>query len=149
MSTSAEPKRASAGGAVIGGYVDALCGKCKATTSHIVLAKIGITPTRVECRTCHAMHAYRAPGSAQKTSTRSAAKPRPAPDPAQVWAEAMRRVEGATPVKYAIDHHFDVGTRLSHPTFGEGVVIRHASPSICEVVFQDRSVKLKMGSAVG
>ncbi|MEW6270057.1 MAG: hypothetical protein AB1689_12260 [Thermodesulfobacteriota bacterium] len=147
MSTPADSKRASAptGGTTVGSYVDALCGKCKEMTSHIVLAKIGSVPTRVECRTCHAMHAYRVPGT-RRTSTSSAARARPAPDPAQVWADAMRRAQGAA-VTYSIDRHYDVGTRLSHPTFGEGVVVRHASTSVCEAVFRDRAVKLKMGTA--
>lgn len=52
-------------------------------------------------------------------------------------------------VTYSIDRHYDVGTRLSHPTFAEGVVVRHASTSVCEAVFRDRAIKLKMGTAAG
>jgi hypothetical protein len=151
MSSSAESKRASSGGVTVGSYVDAACGKCKDVTSHIVLAKIGAVPTRVECRTCHAMHAYRLPGASRASgSGRSAPAPRarPAADPAQVWAEIMRKAEGAA-VRYSPDRLYAVGTRVSHPTFGEGVVVRHTSTTVCEVVFRDRAIKLKMGSITG
>jgi hypothetical protein len=133
----AEPAEAAT---VVGGYVNAACGKCKAMTSHIILAKVGARPTRVECRTCHAMHAYRA-----STSTRAASSRAAEPSPEEVWTNSMRQARGAT-VPYATSGHYAVGARLKHPSFGEGVVARLASATVCEVVFAKGTVKLIMGA---
>lgn len=135
-------------GATVGGYVDAYCGKCKGVTSHIVLAKVGVKPTRVECRTCHAMHAYKA-GASASGSTRSsgrtssrAAEPRPE----EVWASSMRQARGEA-ITYTPGGQYQVGNRLQHARFGEGVVVRLASGTVCEVVFKTGTVKLIMGSS--
>jgi len=137
----------------VGSYVDAVCGKCRDVTSHIVLAKIGPKPTRVECRTCHASHLYREPGG---TAARSGANRTPAKGgkkttaatqakPEEAWAKAMRSATGP-PVAYSTAHHFELGQRVRHPTFGEGVVVRLASATVCEMVFSTGPRRLLMGS---
>jgi hypothetical protein len=133
-------KAGPAGAVTVGGYVDAACGKCKAMTSHIVLAKVGSRPTRVECRTCHAMHAYRA-----STSTRAPSARAVEPSPEEIWGDAMRQARGPV-VPYTTSGHYAAGVRLKHPTFGEGVVARLNSATVCEVVFAKGTVKLIMGS---
>jgi hypothetical protein len=129
--------------------VDAVCGKCRDTTSHIILAKIGGKPTRVECRTCHATHQYRAPGgsgsSRSGTARKKAASTAATAKPEEVWARAMRGATGPA-VPYATSRRFETGQRVAHPTFGEGVVSRVASPTVCEVVFNTGMRKLLMGS---
>jgi hypothetical protein len=140
--TTAPSKAEPAATAVtVGGYVNAACGKCKAITSHIVLAKVGVRPTRVECRTCHAMHAYRPSATTRSASARAAE-----PSPEEVWTNSMRQARGPT-VPYATSGQYAVGMRLKHPTFGEGVVVRLASATVCEVVFAKGMVKLIMGAA--
>lgn len=141
---------AAKGDAAVGGYVDAYCGKCKDVTSHIVLAKVGVKPTRVECRTCHAMHAFKASASASgKTSTgKSRSTSRAAePKPEEAWAAAMRSGRGE-PIKYEPGGQYVVGNRLNHARFGEGVVARLNSATVCEVVFKTGTVKLIMGSGL-
>jgi hypothetical protein len=133
----ADPTEAAS---AVGGYVNAACGKCKAMTSHIVLAKVGARPTRVECRTCHAMHAYRASTTTRASSSRAAE-----PSPEEVWNNSMRQARGAT-VPYATSGRYAVGARLKHPSFGEGVVARLASATVCEVIFAKGTVKLIMGA---
>jgi hypothetical protein len=125
----------------VGAHVNASCGKCKAVTSHIVLAKVGARPTRVECRTCHAMHAYRTSPSARAPSARVAE-----PSPEEVWTNSMRQARGVT-VPYTTSGRYPVGARLKHPRFGEGVVARLTSTTVCEVVFSTGTVKLIMGAA--
>jgi hypothetical protein len=140
-------------GTAVGGYVDALCGKCRETTSHIVIAKIGSKPTRVECRTCHATHQYRVAGGTAATRARASigsgvrkkATAAAAPNPEDIWMRAMRGASGPA-VPYASSRRFEPGQRLAHPTFGEGVVSRVASPTVCEVVFNTGTRKLLMGS---
>lgn len=142
---------AAKGDAAVGGYVDAYCGKCKDVTSHIVLAKVGAKPTRVECRTCHAMHAFKPSASASASSGKSAtgktrAGTRAAePKPEEAWAAAMRQGRGE-PIKYEPGGQYAPGNRLNHARFGEGVVARLNSATVCEVVFKTGTVKLIMGS---
>ena len=157
MASSKSGKATAAkGDAAVGGYVDAYCGKCKDVTSHIVLAKVGAKPTRVECRTCHAMHQYKAAATAAKpssgtkapgsrTTTRSKAAE---PKPEEAWAASMRQARGEA-IKYEPGGQYVVGNRLNHARFGEGVVVRLSSGTVCEVVFKTGTVKLIMGAAQG
>jgi hypothetical protein len=149
QNTTRTPAGKAADGATVGSYVNALCGKCKSMTSHIVLAKIGGRPTRVECRTCHAMHAYRSgepkPRSSGSGTTRSTARA-PKVSPEEIWAAIMRQGRGEVQ-PYSTGGRYAVGARLRHPSFGEGVVARLSSTTVCEVVFATGTVKLIMGAA--
>jgi hypothetical protein len=49
-------------------------------------------------------------------------------------------------VPYATNGYFEVGQRVKHPTFGEGVVTRLSSATVCEVIFSDGPRKLLMAS---
>ena len=55
----------------------------------------------------------------------------------------MRRARGAA-VPYSTRESYAVGARLNHTTFGEGVVTRLSSSTVCEVVFANGKVKLLM-----
>lgn len=140
----------------VGSTVEATCGKCRDVTSHVVLARIGGKPSRVECRVCHATHQYRAPAGTAKSTARPGAKPAggtrrksgsaaAAPPPEEVWAKAMRSATGSA-IPYAISRRFETGQRVQHSTFGEGVVIRLTSPTVCEILFSTGPRKLLMGS---
>lgn len=135
-------------GVTVGSHVDATCGKCKAATSHIVLAKIGSKPTRVECRTCGATHAFRSPPSARAETAAARRKREPAASPEEVWTASMRRAVGEA-VPYDSTAWYSVGNRLSHSRFGEGVVTRLSSATTCEVVFASGTIKLVMGGPAG
>jgi hypothetical protein len=137
-------------GPVVGGHVEASCRKCKEITTHIVLAMVSGKPSKVECRVCHGTHAYKATA----TTPRASASPRaassrasraPEPSPADVWASSMRQARGEA-VAYAPSGRYAVGARLKHSSFGEGVVARLASMTVCEVVFVTGTVKLIMGA---
>lgn len=137
--TRTTARKSEGSGTIVGSYVDAVCGKCKSTTSHIVLAKIGSKPTRVECRTCHAMHAYRSGEAKPRSTTRA-----PRPTPEEVWNAVMRQGRGEV-MPYSTSGRYAVGARLRHPSFGDGVVARLSSTTVCEVVFATGTVKLIMG----
>lgn len=148
-----QQKKERSSGVAVGSYVDAVCGKCRDVTSHIVLAKIGAKPTRVECRTCHASHLFRDPGAAaaraggaSRGGAKTGKKPAAAQaKPEEAWAKAMRSATGPG-VPYSTSQHFQVGQRVKHPTFGEGVVTRLASATVCEMVFAAGPRRLLMGS---
>ena len=129
----------------VGGHLDAPCGKCKRVTGHVVLAKIGTKPTRVECRVCHSAHAYRAADASPRTRREPTKATKTAATPEAAWAESMRRAQGQA-VPYAASERYTVGTRVKHARFGEGVVVRLSSPTVCEVIFVTGTLKLVMGS---
>ncbi len=126
----------------VGDDVDAKCTKCKGVTKHIVLAKIGWKPTRVECHTCKGQHAFRAPG----TVTRKAAtKAAPEATPEEQWKALMKNVTG-DPRPYDTTGEYVLGICIKHKKFGEGVVVGLSSSTVCEVAFEDGVKKLIMGS---
>ncbi len=145
--TPATTEARSSGSAVVGGYVDAACRKCKGVTSHIVLAKVGVKPTRVECRTCNAVHDFRPP-TAVKPRSASAKSAAANLTPEQAWTEAMRRAKGEE-VPYSTSGHYAVGARMRHASLGQGMVARLSSATVCEVIFATGTVKLIMGKARG
>jgi len=138
-SHSSAPRPVRSPGLTVGSEIETSCTKCKSITAHAVVAKVGVVPTRVECRICSTVHAYRAP-------RRTAAKGSPVDERSVevIWQDAMKRTRGAT-VPYAASSYFEVGARLNHVTFGEGVVSRLPSTTVCEVIFATGAVKLLMG----
>lgn len=129
----------AAPGLVLGEPILAACSKCKARTSHTVIAKVGVKPTRVQCTTCNDTHAYKA-NPTRRAVPASVANM----SPEEAYAESQRHGRGeAKP--YAAKGRFDIGDRVTHPSFGDGVVMRLPSATVCEVVFATRTVKLVMG----
>lgn len=126
----------------VGDEVDAKCTKCKGVTKHIVLAKIGWKPTRVECITCKGQHQFRAPGS---TTRKAAPKAAPEVSPEEQWKALMKNVTG-DPRPYEMAGEYTVGVHLKHKKFGEGVVIGLNSATVCEVAFEEGVKKLIMGA---
>lgn len=119
--TSGQLKRPSAGS-----DVECLCGKC-GDTWHVVVAMVGSTIAKVQCKECGGLHKYRPLGS--KPRAKAGTKPRKA------GGSRSRKGEPAEPVgptvepdlkrairTYRADEHFEVAERVQHPTFGLGVV---------------------------
>jgi hypothetical protein len=124
----------------VGSNVDASCTKCKTVTSHVIMAKVGAVPARVQCLTCSTLHAYRAP---RRPSARAPAIDERSVE--QIWHDAMKRCRAAV-VPYSTRQHYEIGARVNHLSFGEGVVSRLQSTTVCEVIFMTGAVKLLMGS---
>jgi hypothetical protein len=119
---------------LLGTEIAARCRKCRGVTKHIVRAKVGVKPTQVQCLTCNAEHPYSSPQQRRA----AAAAPRELS-----WAEAIGRAQGEAKA-YSMIATYGVGTRVRHESFGEGVVLRLSSPTVCEVLFESRTVKLVM-----
>ncbi|MFN8603339.1 MAG: hypothetical protein U0842_22935 [Candidatus Binatia bacterium] len=119
---------------LLGSEIDARCKKCRATTKHVVIGKVGPKPTRVRCGTCEFEHEYTAPRARRAATATQAQLP---------WAEALAQSR-ATAAPYSADTSYRVGSRVTHASFGEGVVVALASPTVCEVLFESRTVKLVM-----
>lgn len=123
--------------AVLGTEVETRCRKCRAVTTHVVTGKVGTKPTRVRCNTCEVEHEYTVTRARRPTATAPHQLP---------WADAIAQARG-TATAYSAAASYVVGSRVTHPSFGEGVVVRLASPTVCEVLFEERTVKLLMTTA--
>jgi hypothetical protein len=122
----------------VGSSIGAMCRRCKGRTDHTVVAKLGVKPTRVRCNACSDTHDYGA-------SVRVRPVERTASEPS--WADVLSRASGpATP--YSVGGTYRIGARVDHATFGQGVVMRFASTTVCEVLFESRTVKLLMAPVV-
>ena len=126
----------------VGQDIEALCGRC-GQVWHVVMAKMGDKIAKVVCKRCGGHHRYRdenaAPvdraetrqprrqtfGSARRSSSSrgDAAPAVPAFDPDK------------PPRKYAPRDSYAAGERVSHPTFGVGVVAGSPGAGKVDVVF--------------
>ncbi len=115
----------------VGGEVDSLCGKCKMTLAHTILAMVGDKVARVQCNTCGAQHAHRGPQpaassvkvprpSAKSTSTRGAAAA--AAKAAVSFEQLLSQKDASQARRYSVKDTYAVEDLIEHPTFGYGIV---------------------------
>lgn len=156
----------------VGGEVLAYCGKCKADTTHRIIAMVDGAPVKVECVSCHAQHKYRmaeehkqalkkAKRSSGKVPSRTARtastrKPRSASaKAAAALAEENARVKDwesrvqgralseFTP--YSPKATFEEGQLIHHSKFKEGYVVRIIDKTKMEVMFEHGPRTLAQG----
>ena len=122
----------------VGQDIEALCGKC-GTVWHVVMAKVGERIAKVVCKRCHGQHRYRTengpadagPATEGRRPTRSTTARVAVPTPRAVPAFDP----AIPPRRYAPSEVFAAGDRVSHPTFGVGVVATFPGPGKVEVIF--------------
>jgi hypothetical protein len=132
----------------VGKEIVCYCTRCKMDLGHTITSMVGGMPARVICRTCKSEHNYKSkkgvkePGAAS-TVTRSAGTPRAAREPkadkvVPVELEWSKQINASNRAikQYAANEGFQTGDRLSHPTFGEGVVQKLIFPNKIEVLFR-------------
>lgn len=117
---------------------DAYCGKCKMILAHVIHA-VGATgkPARVECKTCGAIHGYRAaaPGSGKTTTTKRASTARKSPE--TIFEELIAGRDISQPTRYTIREEFEAETVVDHKKFGLGVVTKIMADQKIEVTFRE------------
>lgn len=144
-----------------GKEVDAWCTKCKLDLAHRIIAMVGDTPKRVECRTCSSAHNYYKP----KTLAAAAATPKGvkvpkagSPGPTKPKTTAGERAVAAARAEhdrertwekltsghaptdfrpYRPTSAYEVGHLLRHPKFGDGYIIRVFDRNKMEAMFRD------------
>jgi hypothetical protein len=118
----------------VGAQIEAQCGRCHDATQHVVLTIDKGKPKRARCNACDAEHLYRKPKGpeAPRAGGRGSSKD----DSKATWEKAMNAAAGEA-VKYAVKGRFSEGQRLTHKSFGEGVVLRVVRPGVAEVLFED------------
>jgi len=116
-----------------GKEVDAYCGKCKLELAHIITAMKGAKIAKVECKTCHALHAYRSKAPAPR-KPRGAKKGKLPLTPGEYdTLIAGRDLSGAKPYNMATT--FAAEDVINHSKFGLGVVTKVLADKKIEVGF--------------
>jgi hypothetical protein len=116
---------------------------------HTIMAMMGGMPVRVMCRTCKSEHNYKpkkgikepgavAPSRGSPGTTTRAPRASKEEKTVPVELEWMKQINASTRTirTYAANEHFLVGDRVSHPTFGEGIVQKHIFPNKMEILFR-------------
>jgi uncharacterized Zn finger protein len=129
----------------VGGEVQAVCRRC-GTVWHVVIALAGGRIANVECGDCGARHRYRpAEGASPKRRpVRTTANRRRAMAEPRVEADLSRPRRPFRP-----SDTYEVGDRVVHSDFGEGVVQAVRGPSKVEVLFEAGAKTLVQGRRVG
>jgi hypothetical protein len=115
--------------------------------SATVVAMRGDQIMRVQCRTCRGERAYKAPKGVNdpkqapppRTTTRgarTASGERVDHSVGAEWRKAMldHRDRPANP--YGARNPVAIGDKISHPTFGEGIVMKQIHPNKAEILFE-------------
>ncbi len=132
----------------------AYCTSCKMDLNHIIVAMKGDRIAKVQCLTCKKEHVYRTPKGATEPQAKTP-KVRKATAEAEdshhsieaEWEKLMNS-HREMPVKpYSTKGQFGLGDKLSHPTFGEGIVGKLIYPNKLEVIFRtDVKILIYMGT---
>ena len=126
--------------ASVGADIESLCSKC-GDVWHVVVAKEGQQIVKVQCKQCGGYHRYRSPTSVPKEKRA----------PPSMMERAQRELQPKAPVErfekpavaadltkpvrtYRASERFEVGERVDHPSFGQGVV-EAAEPGKVTVFF--------------
>src|SRR5436309_778651 len=127
----------------VGEDIEALCGRC-GQVWHVVMAKMGDKIAKVVCKRCGGHHRYRteheeeAPdGPAREGGRRPAALARrPSRHATPPPPAALPPFDPAKPPRaYAAKDAYGAGERVSHPSFGTGVVTGSPGPGKVEIAF--------------
>jgi len=111
----------------VGADVEALCAKC-GDVWHVVVAKVGAQIVKVQCKQCGGYHRYKSPhgAPASKKAPASTRASRPTPSstkPVERFEKPAVAADLTKPVRpYRASDKFEVGERVEHVNFGQGVV---------------------------
>jgi hypothetical protein len=111
----------------VGADVEALCSKC-GDVWHVVVAKVGAQIVKVQCKQCGGYHRYKSPhgAPAAKKAPATARAPRPtgtSSKPVERFEKPAVVADLTKPVRpYRASEKFEIGERIDHVNFGQGVV---------------------------
>jgi hypothetical protein len=111
----------------VGADIEALCSKC-GDVWHVVVAKVGDKVAKVQCKQCGGYHKYKSPHAAADggggAAPRAPRAPRATKDQpvARIDKPAVQADLSKPPRAYRPVDKYEVGERVDHPSFGQGVV---------------------------
>lgn len=133
--------------AKVASEVIAYCSQCKMDLGAVVVAMKGDQIVRVQCKTCKKERQYKAPkgvsnpGDAPpaKRSTRgerTETGERVDHSVAAEWRKVMNAHSDRAPQAYSAKAKYAIGDKIQHPTFGQGIVMKHLYPNKAEILFE-------------
>ncbi len=134
----------------VGQDIEAMCGRC-GQVWHVVMAKMGDRIAKVVCKRCGGHHRYRDENADTSGGADAAGRPRRSTfgsgrrstRPARAELPTAPPFDPAKPPRaYAARDSYVAGERVSHPTFGVGVVSGSPGAGKVEVVFPGGSARL-------
>lgn len=131
----------------VGDQVDAQCGRCHDATPHKVVTAEKGNAKRCECTICGALHLWRKPKGPEpgKPIRKYMSKEQQKAAAAAATYEQALAAAGDEPgTPYSIRTTFEIGEKIDHKKFGNGVVIGMISPQVIEVAFADATRRLAM-----
>jgi hypothetical protein len=120
----------------VGADVEALCSKC-GDVWHVVVAKVGEKIVKVHCKQCGGDHRYKSPhdAPADKKLPATIRPPREPKAPVERFEKPAVSADLSKPAKpYRASEPYEIGDRIEHPSFGQGV-IEIAEPGKITVFF--------------
>lgn len=108
----------------VGADVEALCSKC-GDVWHVVVAKVGQQIVKVQCKQCSGYHRYKSPhgAPADKKLPATHRAPRESRPPVERFEKPAVAADLSRPSRpYRASEQFEVGERIEHPSFGQGVI---------------------------
>ena len=119
----------------VGADIESICSKC-GDVWHVVVAKVGETVVKVQCKECGGYHRYRTAGGKAAPRQARARTARPRKDPVERFETPQVAADLTLPPRtYRPAEKFTVGERVEHPTFGQGVVEATPEPGKMTVFF--------------
>ncbi len=106
--------------------------------NHIVVAMKADKIAKVQCLTCEKEHLYRAPKGLKAPKKASAPKvDHSASHSIELeWEKLMHSHKDVALKPYGLKKAFDLGDKIQHPTFGDGIIGKLIYPNKIEVVFR-------------
>jgi hypothetical protein len=134
----------------VGADVEALCSKC-GDVWHVVVAKVGEKIVKVQCKQCSGYHRYKSPhgAPAEKKLPATHRPPREVKPPVERFEKPAIAADLSKPTRpYRASEQFEMGERIEHPSFGQGVVEIAESGKITVFFASGRRVLVQAKAAV-
>lgn len=119
------------------------CTKCRMDLAHTIVAMKGDQIAKVECKTCHTIHQFRAPKGITEPAPKAKRKAKGAEGGSSkatvedTWNQLMSDHKAKPEKGYNVKSTFLVGDKIAHKTFGQGFVSRVIYPNKIEVIFRN------------
>lgn len=118
----------------VGSEVESICGKC-GESWHVVIALEGRRIAKVECLDCGKRHRHRDPAASATASRKSDTKRRATTRGKLRGIEVVKADPSRASRPFLMTQTYQVGDRVEHSSFGEGVVQEAAGPKKVKVLF--------------
>ena len=129
----------------VGSDIKAVCKKC-GDVWHVVIALAARRIAKVECKECGARHGYRGvKGEIGPVRGKPAARATLSRTRGGKKKQAVRADESRPRRDFRMSDTYEVGDRVLHASFGEGVVQEVAAPAKIVVLFDVGSKTLVQG----